>query len=86
MDVLLRLRVLIWVVVISLWGMMVYQYLGEEEQDLAKMKRIAPYGAERPVPLAPPPDQAAGPSSACWSPRPRALTTPTHRQEQEPDQ
>ncbi len=59
MDVLLRLRVLIWVLVIGLWGVMVYQYLGEEEQDLAKMKRIAPYGADRPVPLAPPPDEAA---------------------------
>ncbi|PIR19056.1 MAG: hypothetical protein COV48_04095 [Elusimicrobia bacterium CG11_big_fil_rev_8_21_14_0_20_64_6] len=43
MDVLLRLRVLIWVLVISLWGVMVYQYLGEEEQDMAKMKRIVPY-------------------------------------------
>jgi len=49
-DVLLRLRVLIWVLVISLWGVMVYQYLGEEEQDQAKMKRIAPYGAASPVP------------------------------------
>jgi hypothetical protein len=35
--------VLIWVLVISLWGVMVYQYLGEEEKDMAKMKRIAPY-------------------------------------------
>ncbi|MBI4677886.1 MAG: hypothetical protein HY748_09920 [Elusimicrobia bacterium] len=31
MDIILRLRVLIWVVIISLWGVMVYQYLGEEE-------------------------------------------------------
>ena len=53
MDVLLRLRVLIWVLVISLWGVMVYQYLGEEEADLAKMKRIAPYNAAPPVPRAP---------------------------------
>ncbi|UPT72540.1 MAG: hypothetical protein M0D55_11240 [Elusimicrobiota bacterium] len=59
MDVLLRLRVLIWVLVISLWGVMVYQYLGEEERDLAKMKRIAPYKAPAPPPLAPPPDEAA---------------------------
>jgi len=29
---------------------MVYQYLGEEEQDLAKMKRIEPYGAAQPLP------------------------------------
>ena len=32
---------------------MVYQYLGEEEQELAKMKRIAPYEAARPLPPAP---------------------------------
>lgn len=31
---------------------MVYQYLGEEEKDMAKMKRIAPYSA----PVAPAPD------------------------------
>ncbi|MFA6316677.1 MAG: hypothetical protein WC943_04605 [Elusimicrobiota bacterium] len=31
MDILLKLRVLIWVTIISLWGVMVYQYLGEEE-------------------------------------------------------
>ena len=52
MDVLLRLRVLIWVLVISLWGLMVYQYLGEEEKDLAKMRRIAPYEGAQPAPLA----------------------------------
>ncbi len=45
MDVLLRLRVLIWVLVISLWGVMVYQYLGEEEKEAAQMKRVRPYGA-----------------------------------------
>ncbi|MEQ1920092.1 MAG: hypothetical protein ABL955_12920, partial [Elusimicrobiota bacterium] len=50
MDVLLRLRVLIWILVISLWGVMVYQYLGEEEKDMAKMKRIAPYVAAQHVP------------------------------------
>ncbi len=38
---------------------MVYQYLGEEEEELAKMKRIAPYNGERAVPLAPPFDEAA---------------------------
>ena len=38
---------------------MVYQYLGEEEKDIAKMKRIAPYGAAQPLPLAPAPDEGA---------------------------
>jgi hypothetical protein len=32
---------------------MVYQYLGEEERDIVKMKRIAPYRAPQAVPLAP---------------------------------
>ena len=60
MDVLLRLRVLIWVLVISLWGVMVYQYLGEEEKESVKMKRVSPYGATpQPIPLAPPVDEAA---------------------------
>lgn len=59
MDVLLRLRVLIWVLVISLWGVMVYQYLGEEEKDMAKMKRIAPYGAAQQAPAAPAADEGA---------------------------
>jgi hypothetical protein len=29
MDIALRLRILVWIVVISLWGMMLYQYLGK---------------------------------------------------------
>ncbi|MCR4296378.1 MAG: hypothetical protein NUW21_12645, partial [Elusimicrobia bacterium] len=59
MDVLLRLRVLIWVLVISLWGVMVYQYLGEEEAEIAKMKRIEPYVTAQRLPLAPPSDEGA---------------------------
>ena len=42
MDVLLRLRVLIWVVLLSLWGVMVYQYLGEEEEERMR-KVVNPY-------------------------------------------
>jgi hypothetical protein len=57
-DVLLRLRVLIWVLVISLWGVMVYQYLGEEEQEAAQMKRVRPY-ANAPRPATPSVDEAA---------------------------
>ncbi|MBI3289141.1 MAG: hypothetical protein HYZ74_06460 [Elusimicrobia bacterium] len=53
MDVLLRLRVLIWILVISLWGVMVYQYLGEEERESAQMRRVVPYGTPQPIPLAP---------------------------------
>src|SRR6185312_6139588 len=46
MDVLLRLRVLIWVLVISLWGVMVYQYLGEDEKEATAMKPVVnPYSA-----------------------------------------
>lgn len=55
MDVLLRLRVLIWVIVIALWGVMVYQYLGEDERESAQMKPVVnPYSAvsvaETPLP------------------------------------
>ncbi|MEK7381887.1 MAG: basic secretory protein-like protein [Elusimicrobiota bacterium] len=63
MDVLLKLRVLIWALVICLWGLMVYQYLGEEERDAAQMQRVInPYeGAATPSqpplpPLETPPD------------------------------
>ena len=55
MDVLLRLRVLIWVLVISLWGVMVYQYLGEDEKESTAMHPIVnPYPApdsSAPMPL-----------------------------------
>jgi hypothetical protein len=60
MDVLLRLRVLIWVLVISLWGVMVYQYLGEEEKDSTAMRPVVnPYTAPAiaPAPLAPAADE-----------------------------
>ena len=40
MDVLLRLRVLIWILVISLWGVMVYQYLGEDEKEASTMRQV----------------------------------------------
>ncbi len=57
MDVLLRLRVLIWVLVISLWGVMVYQYLGEDEKESAAMRPVVnPYpAADASSPLAPTP-------------------------------
>ncbi|MBI5246521.1 MAG: hypothetical protein HY923_05025 [Elusimicrobia bacterium] len=89
MDVLLRLRVLIWLVVISLWGVMVYQYLGEEEKDASKMKHIAPYAAvptapaplpssyDSPPPAAPPQDVASyAPSPVPVVPPPAPPVTP----------
>ncbi len=46
MDVLLRLRVLIWALVIGLWGVMVYQYLGDEERERVRMRPIVnPYAS-----------------------------------------
>ena len=30
MDILIRLRMVLWVLVLSLWGLMVYQFLGDE--------------------------------------------------------
>jgi hypothetical protein len=58
MDVLLRLRVLIWVLVISLWGVMVYQYLGEDEKEAAMRPVVNPYpAAGETIALAPTPDE-----------------------------
>ncbi|MDX6770498.1 MAG: hypothetical protein SF051_13265 [Elusimicrobiota bacterium] len=59
MDALLKLRVLIWVLVVSLWGLMVYQYLGEEEREAAKMQAIVNPYIREPAPPAPVPDEAA---------------------------
>jgi len=43
-DVLPKLRVLIWLVLLSLWGIMVYQYLGEEEAENTQMRTVVnPY-------------------------------------------
>ena len=42
MDILIRLRVLLWVMVLSLWGLMVWQFLGDEETgDQAQMKWVS---------------------------------------------
>jgi hypothetical protein len=61
MDVLLRLRVLIWVLVISLWGVMVYQYLGEDEKEATAMRPVVnPYSA---VDAGLPPRPAENPSA-----------------------
>jgi hypothetical protein len=40
MDILLRMRVILWLMVLSLWGVMIYQFLEEEEPDLTQMKAI----------------------------------------------
>jgi hypothetical protein len=62
MDVLLRLRVLIWVLVISLWGVMVYQYLGEDEKEATAMHPIVnPYPAADTRPPEPLPEVPALP-------------------------
>jgi hypothetical protein len=58
MDVLLRLRVLIWILVISLWGVMVYQYLGEDEKEAAAMRPVGnPYAPPGAIPPAPAQDE-----------------------------
>ncbi|MBI3552969.1 MAG: hypothetical protein HY077_10680 [Elusimicrobia bacterium] len=51
MDALLRVRVLIWVLVLTLWGVMVYQFLGEEESGQAQTQMqpvLNPYSAKAP--------------------------------------
>ncbi len=59
MDALFRVRVLIWVLVLSLWGVMVYQFLGEEDKPdtSAQMQPVTnPYKDMAPV--AEPPERA----------------------------
>jgi hypothetical protein len=75
-DVLLKLRVLIWVLVIALWGVMVYQYLGEDEKA-AQMRPVVyhPIASTAPAPDVPAPDvPAAPPVEAADSPAPAAAT------------
>lgn len=87
MDVLLKLRVLIWVLVISLWGMLVYQYLGEEEAE--KMQyvsnpykgtpaQVAPFhpGPVSPSPTPELPPTRQPPAGAPSSPLPGVLPEP----------
>jgi len=68
-DVLLKLRVLIWVLVISLWGVMVYQYLGEDEK-VSSMRPVAyrPAEATAPAPDIPAPDAPAPPRDDAAAP------------------
>ncbi len=66
MDALVKLRVLIWVLVISLWGVMVYQYLGDDEiPDAARMRAVAYHPAA--------PEPAAAPQPAAALPTPQDL-------------
>ncbi|MBI4422699.1 MAG: hypothetical protein HY554_03165 [Elusimicrobia bacterium] len=71
MDILTRLRVLLWLLVLCLWGTLVYQYLGEDPEFGPQMQWISnPYRASKPLPQATPaptrapgiePSQAQGP-------------------------
>lgn len=86
MEILLRLRVLIWVLVLCLWGVMVYQFLGEEEAEQPRMQTIAnPFkglplpepGPEPPVQPPPPePPQTLAQNPAAQSPAPNAALLP----------
>jgi hypothetical protein len=74
-DVLLKLRVLIWVLVISLWGLMVYQYLGEDEKEARTMHAVAYRPVETTAPSpeipaadAPPPAPASSDGVASGPP------------------
>jgi hypothetical protein len=64
-DVLLKLRVLIWVLVLSLWGVMVYQYLGGDEAPRTAMHRVVnPYrGPDTGAPTPIPPDRTPLPET-----------------------
>lgn len=41
MDILIRLRVVLWMLVLSLWGLMIYQFLEEDTPKSSKMQWVA---------------------------------------------
>lgn len=76
MDILLRLRVLIWFLVLSLWGIMVYQFLGEEEAEQKQMQYVGnpykgvPAPAAEPEPTQDQPRPPVAPPEAPPAPEP----------------
>lgn len=77
MDAVFRLRVLIWVLVLGLWGVMVYQYLGEEElEGAAAMLPIDNPYRGLPLPAPPPGPPAGSPEEAYEQGRLLAQTPP----------
>lgn len=79
MDILFRLRLLLWLTVLALWGLMVYQFLEDEGAGLPKMQWVA----KRPL-HAPPPDAApmrgapaaAAPRVSVFPPKPVEEASP----------
>ena len=70
MDALFRLRVLIWILVLGLWGVMVYQFLGEEDQQEKAMQYVGnPYKGIPAPPAEPEPAPAPAPAP---QPQPQA--------------
>ncbi|MDE2238044.1 MAG: hypothetical protein KGK30_09160 [Elusimicrobia bacterium] len=84
MDALFRLRVLIWLLVLGLWGVMVYQFLGEEELERPQVAYVAnPYRGRPPappqvLPPAAPPETgpAASPPSSLEFIKPLPIAAP----------
>ncbi|MDD5658326.1 MAG: hypothetical protein PHF00_13825 [Elusimicrobia bacterium] len=74
MDVVLRLRVLIWVLLLSLWGVMVYQFLGEEQSADQPMRQVSnPYSD---LPPAPGPEERGQPEARAEPEAQLAAETP----------
>lgn len=46
MDILIKLRALMWALVIGLWGLMIYQFLEEEEAEVPRMQWVSKQFAE----------------------------------------
>ena len=87
MDIFTRLRVLLWVLVLTLWGTMVYQYLGDDNADPeAQMQWFAnPFKDSRPLPAVTPEPKQTPPAAsfpnpsttiAAPAPAPAAVLTP----------
>ncbi len=67
MDIAFRLRVLIWLTLLSLWGVMVYQYMGDDE-EIATMQPVSNPYKGLPLP-APEPETGPGGRTAMTAPQ-----------------
>lgn len=80
MEFLIRLRLLLWLMVISLWGLMLYQFIREEErQEMQKIRWVSKqYPQPQAASPAPSPDEERIPADKLFPQRPddEVLTSP----------
>ncbi|MBI5629567.1 MAG: hypothetical protein HY921_01645 [Elusimicrobia bacterium] len=74
MDIILRIRILIWLSILGLWGMMLYQFLGEDERQIQQqMQYVANPYRGRPLPTPGSMEESQAPQPRQTSPQPSSL-------------